>query len=414
MKTSHCLLAAILLAAAAAAFAADSPQFRGPDRTGVFPESGLLKEWPEGGPEKAWVATGIGRGYSSAATLNGKIYVTGMTEAMEGVVTVLTPDGAVEKTIPYGRETDEQQAPGARSTPTLEGNRLYLLTGLGVVVCLDTDTGAKVWEADVTERFKAEKPTWHYAESLLLDGDNVICTPGGAEAVVAALNKHTGETVWTLKEPQDKAAYCSPVIFTHNGRRILATATGRFIVGADPATGTPLWQVEQKAPWDIHGVSPVYENGLLYYVAGDGAGGAALELSPDGASVTQKWEDKTLDCLHHGVVPVGGHLYGTGYKRGGKLVCLEMGTGSVLWSADEVTLGVTVAADGMLYVYEGPKKGIVSLVKADPSGYVRTGQFTVTDGGDDKHWAHPTIANGHLYIRHGDALVAYRVSAGAK
>jgi len=414
MKTSHCLLAAILLAAAGAAVAADSPQFRGPDRTGVFPESGLLKEWPEGGPKKAWVATGIGRGYSSAATLNGKIYVTGMTEAMEGVVTVLTPDGAIVKTIPYGPETDEEQAPGARSTPTLEGNRLYLITGLGVVVCLDTDTGAKVWEADVAARFNAKKPMWHYAESVLLDGDNLICTPGGDDALVAALNKNTGETVWALKEPKDKAAYCSPVIFTHNGRRILTTATGLYVIGADPATGALLWQAEQKAPWDIHGVSPVYGGGLLYYVAGDGIGGVALELSTDGASVTQKWTDKTLDCLHHGVVLLDGHLYGAGYKGGGRLVCLEMATGRVSWSTEEVTQGVTVAADGMLYVYEGPKKGVVSLVKADPGGFVRTGQFTVTDGGDDKHWAHPTIANGHLLVRHGDALVAFKVSAAAE
>lgn len=414
MKTSHCLLAAILFAAAGAAVAADSPQFRGPDRTGVFPESGLLKEWPEGGPNKAWVATGIGRGYSSAATLNGKIYVTGMTGAKEGVVTVLTPDGAVVKTIPYGPETDEEQAPGARSTPTLEGNRLYLLTGLGVVVCLDTDTGAKVWEANVAARFNAKKPMWHYAESVLLDGENLICTPGGDDGLIAALNKHTGETVWALKEPKDKAAYCSPVIFTHNGRRMISTATGLYVVGADPATGALLWQVEQKAPWDIHGVSPVYGGGLLYYVAGDGTGGAALELSADGASVTQKWADKTLDCLHHGVVAVDGHLYGTGYKGGGKLVCLEMATGKVMWTTKEVGEGVTIAADGMLYVYEGPKKGIVSLVKADPSGFVRTGQCPVTDGGDDKHWAHPTIANGHLLVRHGDALVAYKVSAAAE
>jgi len=284
------------------------------------------------------------------------------------------------------------------------------MSGLGVVYYFDLSKGEKVWEVNVLERFGARNITWQLAESVLVDGDKVICTPGGAEGLMAALNKNTGETVWATKGLEDRASYCTPIIANHNGHRILLTGTGRYLIGVDPDSGKLLWSFAHKVPWDIHAVTPVYSNGLVYYTGGDGVGGGALELSPDGTSVTSKWTDTTLDCLHHGVVLVDGCLYGTGYKSGGKLVCLEMATGKVKWTTKEVREGMTVAADGMLYVYEGPKAGMVNLVKASPDGFERTGRFAVTDG-DAQHWAHPTIANGKLYIRHGNVLFAYDIAA---
>ena len=389
--------------------AADSPQFRGPNRDGMFPETGLLQSWPEGGPAKVWTAAGLGRGFSSASVVQGKIYLTGMLDEQTGTVFELNVDGTLVRQIPYGRETLEKQAPGPRSTPTIDGDRLYFLSGLGTLYCIDLTSGERKWEVNILERFSGEMGIWHIAESVLIDGDRVICTPGGPDATMAALNKMTGETIWVTKGLSDKTSYCSPAIFTHGGRRILTTATGHFIVGADAETGALLWSFEHEAPYDIHGVTPIYKDGLLYYVAGDGRTGGTLELSPDGSAVTPKWTDTTLDCLHHGVVLVDGYLYGTGYKGGGKLVCLEWATGKVMWTTEEVQLGAVVYADGMLYVYEGPKAGIVSMVKAQPTGFERTGSFTVTDGAD-QHWAHPTIANGRIYIRHGEALIAYDIA----
>jgi len=391
------------------AAAGESPQFRGPDRSGIFNETGLLKAWPEGGPKKLWVAAGIGRGYSSVSVAGGKIYVTGMRDDETGVLSIFDLGGKLERAIPYGKETNEKQAPGARSTPTLDGDRVYFLSGLGVLYCVDLAKGAVQWEVNVLERFGGTLPMWHISESVLIDGDRVICTPGGKDGRLAALNKLTGETVWTTTGFEDTASYCSPAIFTHSGKRILTTATAATIVGADPDTGKLLWAFAHKGPYDIHGVTPVYHDGLLYYVAGDGFGGGTLALSDDGSSVTPKWENKSLDCLHHGVVLLDGHLYGTGYRADSALECLEFKTGNVVWTTRDVQEGNTVYADGMLYVYEGPKTGVVSLVKAQPTGFERTGSFTVTDGGDDKHWAHPTIANGVLYIRHGDAVIAYDV-----
>ncbi len=393
--------------AVASAMAGESPQFRGPNRDGKFDERGLMSIWPDGGPAKLWVAIGVGKGYSSASVTGGKIYVTGMREDEMGVLSIFDLTGTLLRTIPYGRETTESQAPGARSTPTLDGERAYFLSGLGVLYCVDLESGTLVWNVDTLERFGGQLPMWHIAESVLIDGDRVICTPGGTNGVLAALDKMTGETLWATTGLNDSASYCSPTIFTHHGKRTLTTATAGTILGADPDTGTLLWSFAHKGPYDIHGVTPIYQDGLLYYVAGDGFGGGALQLSEDGTSVTPVWEDKTLDCLHSGVVLVDGYLYGAGYKGGGKLACLEMATGKVMWTTEEVRQGGIVYADGMLYVYEGPKAGVVSLIKAQPDSFERVGSFTVSDGGDDKHWAHPTIANGVLYIRHGDALIAY-------
>ncbi|MFA6242631.1 MAG: PQQ-binding-like beta-propeller repeat protein [Candidatus Hydrogenedentales bacterium] len=410
MRTPSLTAAAVVLAIAAGiAYAGDSPQFRGPNRDGNFDEKGLLKAWPENGPPVAWVARGLGRGFSSASVAQGKVYVTGMQDDQVGNVFVLNADGTIEKRIACGPETVEKQAPGTRSTPTIDGDRLYVISGLGTLYCIDLTKGEKQWEVNVLERFGGENSIWHVAESVLVDGKRVICTPGGKDATLVALDKLTGETIWTTKGLEDKTSYCSPTIITHQGRRILTTVTGRYVVGADADSGALLWSFAHKAPYDIHGVTPLYKDGLLYYVGGDGAGGGALELSADGASVTSKWTDENLDCLHHGVVLVDGYLYGTGYRGGGRLVCLEMATGKLMWSTEEVRIAAVVYADGMLYTYEGPKTGIVSLVKATPTGFERTGRFEVSDG-EDQHWAHPTIANGRLYIRHGDVLIAYDVA----
>ncbi len=407
--TTGCLVAACVLATTLT-HADEASQFRGPNRDGIFPGTHLLKAWPEGGPALAWKVTGIGMGYSSATVVGDTIYIAGMTGGNQGVLSALGLDGAKKWTLPYGKETQDKQAPGARSTLTVDGERGYLISGLGVVTCVDLSKRALLWQVDMLKRFKGKQIQWTIAESPLIDGGNLICTPGGPDASLAALNKLTGETVWTSKGLGDASAYCSPNIITHNGRRIIITMTAKYVVGVDAGTGEPLWTHEHPTDYDIHASTPVYANGMVYYSAGSKAGGGMLKLSEDGASVMVVWRDLNLDNFHGGFVERDGYLYGTTHRTTKEMICLEWATGKVAWRTKAVTEGAMVYADGMLYVYEGPKAGIVSLIKATPEGFERTGAFTVTQG-TAKHWAHPTIAGGRLYIRRGDVLFAYAIGA---
>ena len=405
------LIMTTMITMAGIAQAADSPQFRGADRTGKFNEPGLMKQWPAEGPAVAWMAKGLGQGYGSASVVKGKVYVPGMLDGQQGFIFVLNAaNGKLEKKIPYGQDVLNENANGPRCTPTIDDTRLYFLAGTSVLYCIDHAAGKTLWQVNLIERFKAKMNTWCYSESPLVDGDRVICTAGGPDAGVVALNKMTGETVWQTKGLSDQASYCSPIIANHKGHRILLTETAKLVVGVDANTGKLLWTHPHETNYDIHAVSPVYKDGLVYYSGGYGSGGGCLELSADGSAVTPKWTDKTLDCQHHGVVEVDGYLYGTSHQKGNQLVCLEMATGKVMWTEKQVTQGALIYNDGLLYIYEGPKKGVVDLVKASPKGFESTGKFNVTEG-TEHHWAHPTLANGVLYIRHGDALIAYDVKA---
>jgi outer membrane protein assembly factor BamB len=408
MKTTAWAVIALCLGTFAA-WGADSPQFRGPNRDGIFPEKGLLKSWPEGGPTQAWKTDGIGQGYSSVSVVGDTIYATGMLEDNQGYLFALDTQGAIKWKAPYGPETLDKMATGARSTPTVDGDRVYVESGLGALICMAAADGKVLWQVDAAKQFGGQAITWAYAESPLVDGDLVVCTPGGPDASVVALNKMDGKTVWTTKGFSEAHAYCSPNVFDFGGHRVIVTMTAKSVVGIDEKTGAVLWTHKHETEYDIHAVTPVLQGNMLYYTGGYGSGGGMLEVSADGSSVTPKWTDKNLDCQHHGVVLVDGYIYGTG-QNNSKLMCLELATGKLMWSSEEVSQAVVVYADGMLYTYEGPKKGVVSLVTASPKSYERTGSFVV-EKGKDKHWAHPTIANGRLYIRYGGALHAYDIKA---
>jgi outer membrane protein assembly factor BamB len=392
-----------------AAQAADSPQFRGPDRDGIFPEKGLMQAWPEGGPALAWKAEGIGAGYASVSVVGDTLFATGMLPDEQGYLFALDTNGAIKWKVPYGPETLDKQAPGARSAPTVDGDRVYIISGKGVVVCMAVADGKILWQRDAFTEFKGQDIAWAIAESPCIDGDLVFSTPGGPDASVVALNKMDGTPVWTSKGLSEAHSYCSPDVFDFGGKRVLVTMTAKSVVGIDVKTGAVLWTHPHETDYDIHAVTPVLQGNMLYYTAGYGSGGGMLEVAPDGSAITPKWTDKTLDSQHHGVVLVDGYIYGAGHN-GKQLVCLELATGKVMWTAPEISQAVTVYADGMLYTYEGPRKGIMSLVKCTPNGYERTGSFVVAKG-RDKHWTHPTIANGRLYVRYDGALYAYDIKA---
>lgn len=391
------------------AYTDDVLQFRGMNRDGKYADTGLLKAWPEGGPALVWTATGIGAGYSTATVVGDTIYVTGMVEEEEGMLYALNLDGTHKWKLGYGKESTNKQAPGTRGTLTVEGDYGYLISGIGGVVCFNLKEQSIVWQVDMMERFDGKMVIWQISESPLIVGDKLICTPGGPDASLVALNKLTGETIWTTKGFSDPSGYCSPNLINHNGHPIIITMTALYVVGVNAEDGTVLWKREQKTAYGIHASTPAYADGMVFFTAGDGTGGGVLQLSEDGASITEVWYNTDLDVYHGGFVLHDGYLYGSSSKTSKFFTCLELKTGKLMWQAEEITDGVTVFADGMLYTYEGPKAGVVNLIKASPDGFERTGTFSLTEG-IDKHWAHPVIANGKMYIRNGEQLFAYAVA----
>ncbi len=402
------LLLAHLVCVGAVVLAADWPQWRGPNRDGTSAETGLRKVWPAEGLKPVWVAEGLGKGYSAVTVVGGAIYATGMVGTNhEGMLSVLDLAGHLKRQTSYGPEWAKSY-PGARSTPTIDGDRVYILTGLGRLVCLDAGTGAVRWSEDVATAFGGTAPVMGFAEAPLVYKDRVICTPGGKEASLVALDKQTGRTVWASKELSEMSAYCSPIHVQRGDRSLIVTMTAKSVVGIDPDTGGLVWSQPQDpdAKDTNHAITPVYQDGYLYVTGGHGKGGQMLALSPDGCRVTQAWVDEVLNPNHSGVVFVDGYVYGVNGK--GEWVCLEGRNGRVLYATKGVATGAMVYADALFYSYA--QNGTLALVKASPKGCELVSQTKVTLG-KDEHWAHPVISGGRLYIRHGDALMTYDIRA---
>jgi hypothetical protein len=387
--------------------AADWPRWRGPDNTGKSAETGLMKQWPEDGPALIWKATGIGTGFSSTCVAGGSLYTTGSI-GDETIVTALGLDGKIRWQAKNGAAW-KKSSPGSRSTPTVEGDRLYTINPHGDVVCLKTTDGSQVWGLSLKEKFGGRNITWGLAESLLIDGDNVIVSPGGPAAALAALNKATGETVWVCKGKGDKPSYSSAVIFECGGIRQICQMTAVGVIGVDAKTGALLWSHPHKTSWDANIPDPIYHDGQVFIDSGYGSGGAMLMLAVEGGKVSASvvWKTKALDNHHGGIILHDGYLYGSTHK--GKWVCLEWTTGKTMYSADGVGKGSVTFAEGMLYTYS--EKGKMGIVKATPDAHEVVSQFRVPKGGGGPHWAHPVVAGGRLYLRHADALFAYDIKA---
>ncbi len=402
----------LVIGLAMAAQAADCPRFRGPAGDGQFFETGLLKQWPQGGPKLAWTAQGLGKGYSSAAVVGGTIYVTGMDDQKQGILFAFNLDGSPKWKTPYGPELEKKgpSAAGTRATPTVDGDRVYLLTGFAKLVTFDAAKGQVLKTIDLVEQFKPKQAQFGFADSVLVDGRKLICTPGGPDASVVALDKNTGETLWQTKGLSQTTGYCSARIIRQGDRRLVLTMLGAGVVAVDDETGEVVWQHEYPHRAGVQPNPPLYADRMVFVSSGMGTGGAMFSLAENAPTAAPVWAEKTLDCQMQGTVLIDGCIYGTAQSGNKGLVCLDWKTGKTLWNAPETGMAVVTAASGMLYVYG--TDGVMRLVKASPTAYEPAGQFSVS-GGTDDHWAHPTIANGRLYVRHGDALMAYDIGAGS-
>jgi len=397
---------------AARAQGADCPRFRGPDGDGKFPETGLLKKWPDGGPKLVWSVAGLGQGYSSPTVVDGTVYVTGMDGEKRGYLFAFNLDGSPKWKVLYGPEMSKTgpAAAGTRGTATVDDGQAFVVSSFGKLITVDTKKGQVLRTVDLLERFGAGQAKFGFAECVLVDGQKVICTPGGPDASLAAIDKNTGETIWQSKGLSQLTGYCSARLIRHGGRQMLITMVAQGLVAIDPQTGKLLWQYEHAHRAGVQPNPPLYADGMIYICSGMGAGGAMVALADDGLSVTPKWTDKTLDCQMHGLVLIDGCIYGTAQSANKGLVCLDWKTGEALWNAPVIGGGVVFYADSMLYVYA--EDGTMHLVKPSRAAFEPVSQFTIS-AGTDEHWAHPTIANGRLYIRHGDALMAYDIKGAS-
>jgi outer membrane protein assembly factor BamB len=412
-------LVAILACAVPAAYGDDWPQFRGPNRDGKSAETGLLKSWPEGGPKLLWTAKGCGEGFGSPVVVGSAIYIIGDANGA-ATLTNLDTEGQHKGQVVFGKTnpSDPNRANGSRSTPTYYGSAsdasatIYVSGAWGEVACFDAKTFSKQWEVNVKDEFHGTLPTWKYAESPLVDGDNLICTPGGMDAGIVALDRKTGKTVWTSKGLSDSAGYSSCVKMTVDKLPMIVTMTGKGLVGVSAKTGQFLWRYDRPANKIATCPSPVFLGNRVFEATGYGAGGGAVDLavSANGVTATQAWETKDMVCHHGGYVLVDGYIYG---NNGGGWACIDFKTGQTKWKDTGVGKGCIIYADGMLYTQtENTKTREIGLVKASPEAFTMVSKFALPAEGANQLWAHPAIANGRLYVRHGDVLYCYDIKGG--
>lgn len=382
------------------------PRFHGPDGRNLSPDTGLLQEWPEAGPRLLWTAEGLGHGYSSVAIADGLIFTDGNVDE-KTTITALDLKGQIKWQKPNGKAWTGDVA-GTRGTPTYDAGRIYHESPVGELVCLDAKTGERVWGLNILREFQGENIEWALAESVLIDGDRVICCPGGKEGAVVALDKNTGKTVWASKSAGAPASYASPMLAEQDGLRMVLTMNSKALIGVNADDGDWLFEYPHKTAYNVNAFSPLYHDGYIYFSTGYGAGSVQLKVTVEGrkARVEKAWTSKALDNHHGGVLLLDGYLYGSSHN--GPWACLDWKNGETKWKERGVGKGSLTWADRMLYCYSEDLR--MGLVRPSPEKLQVVSQFRVPSGGEGKSWAHPVVCGGRLYLRHSDKLYAYDVN----
>jgi outer membrane protein assembly factor BamB len=384
-------------------FAQDGTRWRGPDATGVYYETGLLESWPANGPEILWYYGSLGQGFSSPVFAAGKIYVSGMEQAT-GYIYCISNDGKLLWKKPYGPEWSDSYT-GSRSSPTIAGGKLYIMSARGKLVCMDSGDGKILWSKDLLSEFGGRNLTWGMTENLVVCIDKVICTPGGTKNNIIALNRHNGSLIWSSAAKADNSAYCSPIIVKLPARNLFVTITSGNIVGLDADRGTFLWSFPHTNQYAVHANTPIYKDGYIYCFSGYGRGGVKLKLNTDGSSVTRVWTNGSMDSRIGGAVLANGMIFGSG-DQNRAWQCIDWATGKMKYSSVEIGKGSVIFADDKLYCYS--EQGELAMMKPLATEFKVLGKAKVSLG-SGTHWAHPVINEGKLYIRHGSALIAYKI-----
>jgi outer membrane protein assembly factor BamB len=392
----------------------DWPQWRGPERNGISQEKSLLKEWPKSGPKLIWQIKDAGAGYSTPAIVGDRIYALGNEgDDDEFVESFEVANGKRAWRTHIGKVGNPKQQPpypGTRSTPTVDGDTLFALGSDGDLASIDVKKGTVRWQKNLRKEFGGIPGTWAYSESPLVDGNALICTPGGSNATMVALNKRSGEVIWKAAIPGgDQAAYASIIIVNAGGKKEYVQFVQKGIVGVDASNGKFLWRYDKTAQGSPANIpSPVAADGFIYSATGRGGGGL-IKLKSD-SEVEQVYFSPKLPNSIGGAVKVGDFLYGT---TGQGILCVEFTTGKIKWEERGIGAGSICYAEGNLYVHG--ENGDVALVEATPEVYREKGRFTppeAPDRGKSKAWAYPVVANGRLYIRDLNSMWSYDVKEG--
>jgi len=398
--------------------------FHGPNRDNVSPETGSLKSWNEGGPPLLWKADTLGNtefpGYSSVSVSEGRVFTSGNVKAggsdQEACAFVFALDEKTGKEIwRYNNGTawtDKGKFPGERSTPTIDGSRIYVYSAIGRLACLEATTGKEIWAKNLREEYAAELPVWAYAESPFIDGNKVICWVGGEKAAVVALDKMTGTPIWTTPSTGQRGGYASMTPFDYAGQRVYVNTNQGGVLAVNAETGAQLFFIPHKTEWDVLATTPYFFDGQLFFTSGYGTGAKLVKLNASGSTITPEevWAEPKFDNMHGGIVIKEGYVYGASHyhKRQRNWMCVKLDDGSIAWENPGVGMGSLTCAEGMLYCMS-EKEGVVALVKGSPEGYEETGRFTLPEG-VGMYWAHPVVCNKKLYLRHGTFLYCYDVA----
>jgi outer membrane protein assembly factor BamB len=409
----RCIAASLIrlfavLCCTASASAEDWPQWRGPQRDGISRESGLLAQWPAGGPAVAWTASGLGAGYSSISVADGRIFTLGDLNDGNYVIALHESNGTLAWSTKIGEAGGHPKYTGPRSTPTVDGDQVFVLNQHSDLVCLNKTTGDIVWSRNLEQDFGGKMMSgWRYSESPLVDGRQVVCTPGGNQGAMVAVDRNSGQLIWQTSEWTDPAGYSSIVVATIHGTRQYVQLTGRSVAGIEPETGEVLWMAPRMGKTAVV-PTPVVDGDLVFVTSGYGVGCNAFRVKNQGDdwSAEEVYANTDIANHHGGVILLGHHVFGS---TEGTFRCANIETGDLDFKARSVGKGAVVLADGHFYLRS--EQGPVALLEATTKGYLEVGRFDQPGRSDQRAWPHPVVANGKLYLRDQDILLCYDVTA---
>lgn len=389
--------------------------WRGPGRTGIYNETGLLKSWPANGPALLWEATGIGMGYSSTTVTNDAIYITGI-RGDKDVLTAFTQDGKKKWDVEYGTMSKVGSSPESRCTPTFAYGKIFVVSGSGELSAV-SPAGKILWTVDYYTKYAAKVPRFGISESPLVVDNKVIVTPGGDMAAMVAFNVENGKVVWETESLKEGGQYVNPLLIERDGKKVIVTNTPTWIIGVNSADGKILWKFNfASVNPDGRGgknyiQTPIYRDGYIFSANGYGQTSAKIKLNGDGKDPELVWKNPDINPHVGGMVLIGNFIYSSTHDNNtfGRWICVDWTTGKTMWTTEWNNKGSVISAEGLLYIYE-EKNGNVALVRPNSEKLDIISSFKI-NGGTGPYWAHPVINKGRLFLRHGDYLACYSIKA---